>query len=163
MNLDTMVKSKKRSIRLILKNATGADMKLGGYMSSAPPLSQLPDMLNHSNEDASDNLGFELIQDSEHGIWLRYRYVDNEARGFDIRIHASFSTPQDIAMNTNVYYIDGQDEKNILSREATYTMYNTEEATPYHINVGTPNENVEEADNLKISAYVQHRIVNTYD
>jgi hypothetical protein len=89
-------------------------------VSSAPPLSQLSGMLSCSNDGALDNFDFELSKDSDHGIWIRYCYVGNEARGFNVRICASFPKFPCIVMNTEVYYIDGQEEKKMLSREAVY-------------------------------------------
>jgi hypothetical protein len=160
MNLDARAEPKKHSIRLTLENSTEADLKLHSYVSSAPPLSQLPDMLSHSNKNASNNHDFELPKDSEHSIWMRYRYVDNEARGFDVRICASFSKSQGIVMNTDIYYIDNQDEKKVLSREAIYTIHDVEGITQCQVRDSTPNENVEEDNGLTFSARVWHGIAN---
>jgi hypothetical protein len=160
MNLDARTKPKKYSIHLILKNSTEVDMKLHSYVSSAPPLSKLPDILSRSNVDAPDNLEFDLSQDSEHGIWIRYRYTDDKARGFDIRIRIDLSKPQDIDISTDVYCIDGQEEKKTLSREAVYTMYDNGEATQYQVNDSTSDENVESENNLAASAHIQYDIVN---
>jgi hypothetical protein len=131
MNLNIRVESKKHSIRLTLKNSTCIDLKLSGYVSSAPSLSQLLDMLSRSNGDASGSLNFESLHDSIHGMWIRCRYESSEARGFDIRICTSSSRPQDIVMKTDAYYIDCQYEENILSCEVTYTRHNTEEDALY--------------------------------
>jgi hypothetical protein len=159
MSLDRRARPKQHSIRLMVKNFTKADLKLHSYVSSAPPLSQLPDMLSRSNEDATDNLDFELPKNSGHGIWIRYRYVGNEERGFDVQICARFSKPQGIVVNTSVYYIDNQEIK-ILSPEANYVMYDTEETTRYQVVDSTFDEEVERANDTVFGADVQYGIVN---
>jgi hypothetical protein len=161
MNLDMRAEPKRHGIRLTLKNFTETDLKLHSYVSSAPPLSRLPDMLNYSNEDTLNHLDFEFSKDSEHGIWIRYCYVGNEASGFDVCICASFSKSHGIIMNTYVCYIDGWQEKKILSREAVYTMHNNGGVTQYRVNDSTPNRSVEIVNNLMMSARVRHGIVNT--
>jgi hypothetical protein len=161
MNLDMMVVPKKHSIRLTLKNSTGADLKLHSYVSSASPLSQLPDMLIHSDEGAFDELDFELPQDSEHGIWLCYRYMNNETKGFDVCIWAIFSKTQDIDMNTDVYYIDGQEEKKIQSHQVTYAMCNIGETPQYQVKDSIFDEDVERENDTVFSAHVQYDTANT--
>jgi hypothetical protein len=160
MNLDASAGPKKHSILLTLKNSTKTDLKLHGYVSSASPSSQLPNILSHSNKNAPNNLEFELSRDSNHGIWLRYRYVGNEARGFDVRICESFSKTRGTVMSTDVYYIDGQDERKILSREAVYTMRDSGGTTRYQVNDGALDENVERENNSMFSARVRYDIVN---
>jgi hypothetical protein len=160
MNLDARAEPKKHSIRLTLKNFTKEDLKLHGYVSSAPPSFRLPEMLSRSNEDAPNNYNFELSHDSNHGIWIRYRYVNNEVRGFDVRIHASFSKSQGIVMNTDIYYIDNQDEKKVLSREAIYTIHDVGGTTRCQVRDSTPNENIEKDNGLTFSAHIQYDIVN---
>jgi hypothetical protein len=160
INLDIKAGPKKHSIRLTLKNFTESDLKLHSYVSSAPLLSKLPDVLSYSNEDIPDDLEFELPKDSEHGIWLCYCYVGNEACGFDIRIHAKLPKYRDVVVSTDVYYIEGQEEKKVLSREATYAMYKDGEATRYQVNESTYNEEMERAIDTAFSTQVRHSIVN---
>jgi hypothetical protein len=162
MNLDTRAGHKKYSIRLTLKNYTEAGMKLHSYVSSAPPLSKLPDVLSYSNEDTPDNLEFELPKDSEHGIWIRYRYVDDEACGFDVRIRAKLPKYRDVVVSTDIYYIDGQGEKRLLSRKATYdALYEIGETTRYRVSEGTDDdEEVGRAFDTATGARVQHDIVS---
>jgi hypothetical protein len=168
MNLDTKVEPKKHRIQLTLKNDTEAVLKLHSYASSAPPLSELPDTLSYLNENApgnnenvpSVNLEFELPQDSNHGIWIRYRYVDNVVCGFDVRISARFSKHRDIDVNTDVYYVEGQGEKKLLSREATYTMYDDGKTTHYQVNECTYDEEVGPSVDTAFGARVLYGTVN---
>jgi hypothetical protein len=159
MDLDMKVESKKYGIRLALKNSTETDLKLHSYVSSAPPLSKLLGMLSRSNEDALSKHDFELPQDSKHGIWIRYRYVDNETRGFDVRIHANFLRSREIEVNTDVYYIHNQEEEKIQSREITYAMYDNKGVTQHQFNGNTFDEDVGEESNFTYSAHVRYDIV----
>jgi hypothetical protein len=163
MNLDKKAEPKKCSICLTFENSTRTELKLHSYVSSAPPLSKLPDTLSHSNKTAPNNHDFELPQDLNHGIWIRYRYVDDEARGFDVCIHARFSKSQGIDMNTDVYYINGQKEERILSREAIYTMYDVEGTTRCQVSDRTSSGNVEKENDLTFSAYVQYDTADVED
>jgi hypothetical protein len=133
MILDARTEPKKYSIRLTLKNSAETDLKLHSYVSSASPSSQLSDMLSRSNRNAPVNLDFELPKDSNHGIWVRYRYLDNAASGFDVHIHVNFSKSQDITVNTDVYYIESQEKEELLSYETTYTMQDTGETIQYQV------------------------------
>jgi hypothetical protein len=161
MNLDVKAGPKKYSIRLTLKNFTERDLKLHSYVSSAPPLSRLPDLPSYPKEDTPDNLDFELPKDSDHGIWIRYRYVDDEACGFDVRIHAKLPKYRGIGVSTDIYYIDGQGEKRLLSRKATYALYKEGETTQYRVSEGTDDdEEVGRAFDTATGTRVQHDIVN---
>jgi hypothetical protein len=163
MNLDAKAEPRKHSIRLTLKNSTNIDLELHSYASSAPPLSQLPNVLSRSNGDTPDNIMFELLQDSSHGIWLSYRHMDKEAKRFDVCIRADFSKTQGIVMNTYVYHIDGRQENMILSREAAYTMYDNRGTIEYQINDSTPNEDIEGENDLAANVRVRYGTVNTND
>jgi hypothetical protein len=113
------------------------------------------------NENTFNNLNFELPKDSEHGIWIQHRYVNNEARSFDVHICASFSKPQDIDMNTDVYYIESQGEKKLLSRKAIYAMHDNEGAIQYQINDSILDKNVERENDLAANAHILYDTVNT--
>jgi hypothetical protein len=74
-----------------------------------------------------------LPKDPEHGIWIRYRYVGNEVRGFDIRVHASFTKSRGVDMNTYVYYVEAKEEEELQSCVTTYTMQDIGGTTQYQV------------------------------